>query len=230
MTNTSYVLLIVEPKYRDKTESLVSTFNTDIHKIFVADSPGIVIDTMKTRWPDVVIFNLTDNRLSLADFYKPIRQLGLDLPTVAVGDKSEVAAKFKRGIVWVPPKDPQQLVSGIIRATSKQSNRFTRLPTLIIDSKKGQVLHNQTRHTLTPKEYKLLRMLIDQRDQILTRKEIMQQVWETDYMGDTRTLDVHIRWLRKKIEDNPSRPTYLKTVRGEGYIFITKRLRALANR
>jgi DNA-binding response OmpR family regulator len=48
----------------------------------------------------------------------------------------------------------------------------------------------------------------------------MQYVWETDYMGDTRTLDVHIRWLREKIEENPSRPIRLITVRGVGYSFL----------
>jgi len=49
----------------------------------------------------------------------------------------------------------------------------------------------------------------------------MQEVWETDYMGDTRTLDVHIRWLREKIEDDPSHPLYLQTVRRVGYRFGT---------
>jgi DNA-binding response OmpR family regulator len=48
---------------------------------------------------------------------------------------------------------------------------------------------------------------------------IMNEVWETDYLGDTRTLDVHIRWLREKLEDNPSRPQYIVTVRGIGYRF-----------
>lgn len=46
----------------------------------------------------------------------------------------------------------------------------------------------------------------------------MQEVWKTDYIGDTRTLDVHIRWVREYIEQNPARPKYLKTVRGKGYI------------
>jgi DNA-binding response OmpR family regulator len=50
----------------------------------------------------------------------------------------------------------------------------------------------------------------------------MQEVWETDYLGDTRTLDVHIRWLREKIEENPSRPRHLITVRGVGYHFIAE--------
>jgi DNA-binding response OmpR family regulator len=47
----------------------------------------------------------------------------------------------------------------------------------------------------------------------------MKEVWDTDYLDDTRTLDVHVRWLRKKIEDNPSEPLYLRTVRGVGYRF-----------
>jgi DNA-binding response OmpR family regulator len=48
----------------------------------------------------------------------------------------------------------------------------------------------------------------------------MKVIWETEYMGDTRTLDVHIRWLREKIEENPSKPKYLITVRGVGYCFM----------
>ena len=48
----------------------------------------------------------------------------------------------------------------------------------------------------------------------------MQKVWHTDYVGDTRTLDVHIRWLREIVEENPNRPRRLKTLRGKGYIFL----------
>ena len=54
-------------------------------------------------------------------------------------------------------------------------------------------------------------------DQTLNRKTLMAQVWETDYLGDTRTLDVHVRWIRKAIESDPGKPRYLKTVRGIGY-------------
>jgi DNA-binding response OmpR family regulator len=55
--------------------------------------------------------------------------------------------------------------------------------------------------------------------EVLSRGTIMKEVWETDYLGDTRTLDVHIRWVREKLEDNPSRPQYIITVRGVGYRF-----------
>jgi len=72
---------------------------------------------------------------------------------------------------------------------------------------------------LTPKECKLLELFMSNEGKVLTRKFLMKKVWETDYMGDTRTLDVHIRWLREKIEDDPSNPLYLRTVRGVGYRF-----------
>jgi DNA-binding response OmpR family regulator len=56
--------------------------------------------------------------------------------------------------------------------------------------------------------------------QVVTRKALMKEVWETDYLGDTRTLDVHIRWVREKVEENPTEPRRLITVRGEGYKIV----------
>jgi DNA-binding response OmpR family regulator len=72
---------------------------------------------------------------------------------------------------------------------------------------------------LTPKECTLLEVFMNNGGEVLTRKFLMKHVWETDYLGDTRTLDVHIRWLRQKIENNPSEPVLLRTVRGVGYRF-----------
>jgi DNA-binding response OmpR family regulator len=72
---------------------------------------------------------------------------------------------------------------------------------------------------LSPKLYDLLLVFMRHPGHILSRKELMQIVWETDYMGDTRTLYVHVRMLRSKIEVNPSSPKYLRTIRGMGYRF-----------
>ena len=72
---------------------------------------------------------------------------------------------------------------------------------------------------LTPKQAHLLQVFMQHAGQTLKRKFLMETVWNTDYMGDTRTLDVHVRWIREKIEDNPSQPRYLRTVRGVGYRF-----------
>ncbi len=73
--------------------------------------------------------------------------------------------------------------------------------------------------TLKPKEFDLLAFLARHRGQVLTRETLLERVWDYDYSGGTRTVDVHIRWLREKIETDPSKPHYIHTVFGVGYKF-----------
>jgi len=72
---------------------------------------------------------------------------------------------------------------------------------------------------LSPKEYKLLELFMQQPRRVFSREQLIEQVWGLDYIGDSKTVDVHIRWLREKIEDDPSTPNQLVTVRGFGYRF-----------
>ena len=92
----------------------------------------------------------------------------------------------------------------------------------------GELIINITRHEVTldsdvlslkPKEYELLLFFAEHRGQMLSREFILERVWGWDYVGDSRTVDVHIRWLRKKIEKDPSSPERIITVRGGGYRF-----------
>lgn len=80
--------------------------------------------------------------------------------------------------------------------------------------KKGKEL------TLRYKEFELLSLLVSRQGDVVTRADLFDEVWGTDWLGDTRTLDVHTRWLREKIEDDPSDPRYIRTVRGVGYRFV----------
>jgi DNA-binding response OmpR family regulator len=73
--------------------------------------------------------------------------------------------------------------------------------------------------TLKPKEYELLLFLLRNRGRAFTREQLLDQIWGYDFVGDTRTVDVHVRWLRQKIEDEPAKPTRLITIRGMGYRF-----------
>ena len=70
------------------------------------------------------------------------------------------------------------------------------------------------------KEFELLTLLMSHAGDVVTRAELFDKVWGTDWLGDTRTLDVHVRWLREKIEDDPGQPLYLQTVRGVGYRLV----------
>jgi len=84
------------------------------------------------------------------------------------------------------------------------------------------VAHHQAsaagqRLELTPKEFDLLAFLARNRGLVFSREQLLEKVWGYDFAGETRTVDVHIRWLRQKIEPDPSRPRYVITVRGAGY-------------
>ncbi|RMG96157.1 MAG: DNA-binding response regulator [Chloroflexi bacterium] len=83
-----------------------------------------------------------------------------------------------------------------------------------------QVFKGDQPLSLRFKEFELLSLLMSRAGEVITRAELFDQVWGTDWLGDTRTLDVHIRWLREKIEDDPGEPAYIKTVRGVGYCFM----------
>lgn len=72
---------------------------------------------------------------------------------------------------------------------------------------------------LSPKEFKILELFLRSPNRVWSREELISQVWGTDFMGDRKTVDVHIRWLREKIEPDPSHPRYVTTLRGFGYRF-----------
>ncbi len=90
---------------------------------------------------------------------------------------------------------------------------------LVLDLTRREVRFNDQLLQLKPKEFELLLFLAQRRGQTLTRDFILNHVWGWEYYGDSRTVDVHVRWLREKIESDPGKPTRLVTVRGGGYRF-----------
>ncbi len=91
---------------------------------------------------------------------------------------------------------------------------------ITVDSERHEVLKDGRKIELTPKEFKLLKILIQNRGKVMARDVLLEKVWGFDYYGETRTVDVHIRYLRQKIENDDSKPEYIETVRGVGYRFI----------
>jgi two-component system OmpR family response regulator len=90
---------------------------------------------------------------------------------------------------------------------------------LEIDFARHKVSQSGTTIDLSPKEFDLLAFLVKNREQVFSRDQLLEKVWGYDYAGDTRTVDVHVRWLRQKIEADPANPIHLLTVRGIGYKF-----------
>jgi two-component system response regulator RegX3 len=88
-----------------------------------------------------------------------------------------------------------------------------------MDVERHQVFVNGTKVAMPLKEFELLELLLENVNRVLTRGQIIDRVWGHDYFGDTKTLDVHVKRLRSKIESDPARPEHLITVRGLGYKF-----------
>ncbi|MEN9707439.1 MAG: hypothetical protein RIS31_1005 [Actinomycetota bacterium] len=88
-----------------------------------------------------------------------------------------------------------------------------------MDVERHQVFVNDVKVSMPLKEFELLELLLENVDRVLTRGQIIDRVWGHDYFGDTKTLDVHVKRLRSKVEADPSRPVHLITVRGLGYKF-----------
>ncbi len=111
----------------------------------------------------------------------------------------------------------EEVGSGFIQSEAPQP--ILQYGNLMINMGRREVLLDGNPLPLKPKEYELLLYLAQHRGQVLTREQILERVWGWEYIGDSRTVDVHIRWLREKIEPEPAKPRRIVTVRGAGYRF-----------
>lgn len=100
-----------------------------------------------------------------------------------------------------------------------ESSSVIRVRDLLIDLDRHAVLRNNKEIDLTEREYEMLRFLAEAGGKIVTRQELMSAVWQYEYFGDLRTVDVAVRRLREKLETNPAEPGYVMTKRGAGYYF-----------
>ncbi|HEX6270751.1 MAG TPA: response regulator transcription factor [Anaerolineales bacterium] len=102
--------------------------------------------------------------------------------------------------------------------TQKQQEKL-KFDNLIINLTRRETTLNGNPLSLKPQEYELLVFFAEHKGKMLSREFILERVWGWDFIGDSRTVDVHVRWLRQKIEDTPAKPTRIVTVRGGGYRF-----------
>jgi two-component system alkaline phosphatase synthesis response regulator PhoP len=105
------------------------------------------------------------------------------------------------------------------RNVKEETEDVISIGTLTIYMDKHEVIKADNKLDLTLKEFELLRLLVTNKGRVLTRDFLLDKIWGYEYYGETRTVDVHVRHLRQKIEDNDSSPIYIETVRGIGYKF-----------
>ncbi|MEJ2740484.1 MAG: response regulator transcription factor, partial [Dehalococcoidia bacterium] len=112
-----------------------------------------------------------------------------------------------------------EMVSESLTASAATPSNVLEFGELKLNMARHVVTRNDMSVDLGPKEFDLLAFLMLNKGQVFSRDTLLDKVWGYEFTGNTRTVDVHIRWLRQKIETSPEKPVYLRTVRGVGYKF-----------
>jgi len=112
-------------------------------------------------------------------------------------------------------------IKAVLRRNTKEEkqNNIITIGNLTIDMERHEVLKDGIRVELTLKEFELLKLLVLNKGKVMTRDFLLDKIWGYEYYGETRTVDVHVRHLRQKIEEDDKNPKYIETVRGIGYKF-----------
>jgi DNA-binding response OmpR family regulator len=167
--------------------------------------------------PDVVIVNAATLRTSGKRICQSLHMQEGKLPILLILDPDREADASEVDVILTLPFTVQKLFNRIRHLLPGESKNSLHAGQIRLDKEKRIVVCQGRRTRLTPRMVRLLSVLIEHRGEVVERKLLFSQVWETDYTEDTRTLDVHISWLRHAIEADKDQPKYLKTVRGVGY-------------
>jgi DNA-binding response OmpR family regulator len=179
---------------------------------------------------DLLILDVMLPKKQGFDVLRELRQSGRDLPVLMLTAKSQVVDKvvgLKLGAddYLAKPFDPSELlarVEALLRRAKKESRltvtSFT-FHDVTVDFDSGEATKAGAAVSLATKELQLLRYLVEQRGRVVPREELLEKVWEYQSDVSSRTLDVHISWLRQKLEDVPQNPSFIHTIRGKGYRF-----------
>lgn len=179
--------------------------------------------------PDLVLLDLMLPRMSGLDVCRILRQRYPALPIIiltARGEETDKVLGLELGAddYVTKPFSPRELVArvrAVLRRTVPvgEESGVLRIGPVTLDPQRYEVTVNGRKIELAPKEFDLLRMLMANKGVVLSRDVLLQKVWGYDFAGDTRTIDVHVVRLRQKIEEDPSQPRLIETVRGVGYRF-----------
>lgn len=187
--------------------------------VFTEPAEGAIAAYLQNR-PDFAIIDNTSSTLEVLEICGWLRQQHSDLLIMLLsGEGTRLAQGPHVNMHLIQPFSVRKLSNRFKKLLDIRRTQPITVGEFTLEPEKRRISHVERVVRLTPKEYHLLEFLMRHAGNVLTRRQIMKEVWETDYLGDTRTLDVHIRWLREKIEPNPRAPAYLKTIRRVGYIF-----------
>ncbi|KGP75647.1 XRE family transcriptional regulator [Desulfosporosinus sp. Tol-M] len=188
------------------------------------------LEKIRTEKPDLIILDIMLPGMDGYDICRLIRKEDISVPVIMLSARNEELDKVLGlelgGDDYITkPFSPRELIARV-RALLRRVQRVQETPDheiismdrLVIDLSSHEVKVDEQVVQLTPKEFELLEYLIRHKGRVVSRDLLLDQVWDYDFAGDTRIVDVHISRLREKIDPDPKNP-YIQTVRGVGYRF-----------
>lgn len=168
--------------------------------------------------PDLVVLNAASMRTSGRRICHSIREWSEELPIMVITTRElSIDGDPSVNVVLELPFTVRKLLNRIVPLLPGDGESMMHVGPLRLDLERRQVRCQGREGRLTPRLTSLLKILMEHSGEVLERKQLFRKVWNTEYIGDTRTLDVHISWLRQVIEEDPRSPQFLKTIRGVGY-------------
>jgi len=219
-------ILVVEDE-QSLREPLVYLLQKEGYEVVEAADGNQAIETFKSSSPDLVLLDLMLPGISGNEVCREIRTTS-EVPIIMLTAKDSeidkvVGLEIGADDYVTKPYSTRELLArmkAILRrqsAPKRDADGKIEVGSVVMDVERHQVYVHGEKVAMPLKEFELLELLLENVNRVLTRGQIIDRVWGSNYFGDTKTLDVHIKRIRSKIEDDPARPVHLLTVRGLGY-------------
>lgn len=214
---TGAILLLIET-HRKTAPSFSVDLEKGGHAVCVENRVATAIKHVRRLKPDIIILDAASMRAVGNRMCRRIRRACDPCRLIHLVEYHITPdSKWGADITLVHPFTERKVLNAVERLRPLPEANWRQVGPLRVSVKQRRVQCWDEEKRLTPKETQLLQVLLNRAGSTVSRKYLIKHVWETDYLGDTRTLDVHISWLRRAIEKDPLQPRLLRTVRGEGY-------------
>jgi two-component system response regulator RegX3 len=221
-------VLVVEDE-QSLREPLVFLLQKEGYQTVEAEDGVKALALFESEKPDIILLDLMLPGKSGTEVCRTIR-LSSNVPIIMVTAKDDLIDKVvgleigADDYLTKPYKTPELFarMKAILRRQVEPAivaGNIIEAGPVSMDVERHQVFVHDEKIAMPLKEFELLELLLENVNRVLTRGQIIDRVWGSNYYGDTKTLDVHIKRIRSKIEDDPARPVHLLTVRGLGYKF-----------